>query len=116
MLISQKMIYREDLKRNPSVLYVFGDNERRLGLGGQAKEMRGEPNAVGIRTKAHPTMDPDAFWTDKLYDQHCQMIDEDMKCLFNHVAKGGLVVIPADDIGTGLARLEQGAPRTFAYL
>jgi redox-sensitive bicupin YhaK (pirin superfamily) len=29
-------------------LFVFGDNLRRTGFGGQAAEMRGEPNAVGI--------------------------------------------------------------------
>ena len=36
-IIFQKMIYREDLIRNRSVIYVFGDNDLRIGKGGQAK-------------------------------------------------------------------------------
>lgn len=115
-LISQKMIYRGDLRSNPNVLYVFGDNEQRKGLGGQAKEMRGEPNAVGIRTKRRPDMEDGAFWTDKTYLDNCRMIDEDMARLYQAVARGDTVIIPGDGIGTGFARLEHGAPRTYAYL
>ena len=59
MIIYQKFIYRSDLKANPSVLYLFGDNLQRVGLGGQAKEMRGEPNAVGIATKKAPDNKPE---------------------------------------------------------
>jgi hypothetical protein len=48
------MIYRRDLRANPESLYLFGDNTKRVGIGGQAREMRGEPNAVGIATKNAP--------------------------------------------------------------
>lgn len=43
-----KYIKRQDLKSNPNTQYLFGDNLKRSGFGGQAKEMRGEPNAIGI--------------------------------------------------------------------
>ena len=39
-LIRQAWITRRDLQANPSILYAFGDNEGRWGLGGQAKEIR----------------------------------------------------------------------------
>jgi hypothetical protein len=42
--------------------YVFGDNGRRIGFGGQAKEMRGEPNAIGVATEWVPTNRPNAFF------------------------------------------------------
>lgn len=112
--IYQHRIHRRDLQLNPEVLYVFGDNEIRKGYGGQAAECRDEPNAVGIRTKRFPfsTLD-DAYWSDNEYDRNCRMIDEDMQSIF---AYDGVVVYPADGVGTGLSELDTRAPRTLAYL
>ena len=62
-VIYQHRIYRSDLVENRECFYVFGDNLRREGLGGQAGEMRGEPNAIGVATKHAPGMDDDDFWT-----------------------------------------------------
>ena len=50
----QKWIERSDLQNNPEDVYIFGDNYARQGLCGQAKAMRGEPNALGIATKRTP--------------------------------------------------------------
>lgn len=113
-VIFQKHIDREDLRRNPTVLYVFGDNMARKGFAGQARAMRGERNAVGIATKFSPyipfTSDP----VDLVVQS--QQIDEDMKPLFSHVKRGGVVVWPSDGIGTGLADLLNRSPETFEYL
>ena len=49
-----KFITRQYVKAHPNVYFVFGDNEVRRGYGGQAKEMRGELNTVGVRTKRTP--------------------------------------------------------------
>lgn len=113
-VLFQKMVDREDLRRNPQVLYVFGDNVQRVGLGGQARAMRGERNAVGVVTKYSPS---DYFGEDpaEVMTQN-RMIDQDMKPLFDKVNRGGIVVWPADGIGTGLADLPRVAPSTFAYL
>lgn len=117
-VVHQKMIFRDDLRRNPDVLYVFGDNVRRVGMGGQAKEMRGERNAVGVATKYQPSMHPDAFFGDEPAEVEAQnrIIDNDMKPLFEKVKAGGVVVIPLDGLGTGLSELPQRAPLTFDYL
>lgn len=112
MLIYQHRIYRKDLQANPHVLYVFGDNEVREGLGGQALEMRGEPNAIGVATLHAPSF----FWTDKTYARNCKSIDADMAPLFTALAQGRTVVFPLDGIGTGLARLQENAPLTWEYL
>lgn len=65
IILRQTRIYRADLAMNPKVLYVFGDNLERKGFGGQAYEMRGEPNAFGIATKrlaSHYFPDSYFFW------------------------------------------------------
>ena len=113
-VIFQKHIDREDLRRNPSVLYVFGDNMAKKGYGGQARAMRGERNAVGVATKYSPY---DPFTSDPVdIVLQNQRIDDDMKPLFEHVKAGGIVIWPADGIGTGLADLANRAPETMDYL
>ena len=108
----QKWITRDDLRANPAALYVFGDNEERCGLGGQAKEMRGEPNAVGVATlKA-----PGRYWRADDTDRQCAVIDADMAPIFAALRQGRTVVLPIDGVGTGLADLERRAPLTFAHL
>jgi hypothetical protein len=116
MVSKQKMIYRTDLQANPATLYLFGDNEERRGLGGQAIEMRGEPNAVGVRTKRRPRLKDDDFWTDKTFENNCRLIEEDLAPVRQHLAAGGVVIIPEDGIGTGLAQLLERAPLTYAFL
>lgn len=112
----QKWIQRSDLKLNREVLYLFGDNDARTGYGGQAKECRGEPNAVGIRTKKRPSKDDSAFYNDVNYEQNIKKIDDDMNKAIAHLRKGKTVVIPSDGIGTNRAAMESRCPKTFEYL
>lgn len=120
-IIFQKIIKRDDLLRNhdpehstSNVLYVFGDNVKRVGLGGQAAAMRHEPNAVGVATKYSPS-EPFGEEPHQIAAQK-RIIDEDMKPLFRHVRLGGIVVWPADGIGTGLAGLDRYAPSTLEHI
>lgn len=111
-LILQSRVYRSDLKANPRCLYVFGDNEQRVGLGGQAAEMRGEPNAIGVAT----LVAPGCFWADIDSQRQCCVIDGDIGPIFTALHDGKCVIFPRDGIGTGLADLERRSPLTFAYL
>lgn len=111
-LLFQHRIYRADLRANPHVLYVFGDNEERWGRGGQAAEMRDEPNAVGVATLAAPGR----YWSELDAFRQCAVIDADMAPLFEALRAGRVVVFPLDGIGTGLAALEHHSPTTFAHL
>ena len=110
MIEYRKFITRQMIRNEPDKLFVFGDNLQRKGLGGQAKEMRGEPNAVGIPTKWAPSMDEDAFLTDNDLGiwTHCSC--NDSARLLVHHANGGIIVWPEDGIGTGLAQLPQRSP------
>ena len=107
---------REDLRNNPENLYVFGDNIRRVGLGGQAAACRGEPNAVGIPTKIGPSNGPTDFFFDAILPDLKPFFDHGFKQLEDHLTRGGIVVWPKDGIGTGLAQLPIRAPKIHEYL
>ena len=78
-VIFQKFIYRADLQNNPDVLYVFGDNLVRKGRGGQAKEMRGHPNAVGVATKNTPGHgERHHYFSDGNFEEQQKVIDKDL--------------------------------------
>ncbi len=112
----QSMIKRADLRENPDVIYLFGDNDQRSGYGGQAEEMRGEPNARGVRTKKAPSRRPDAFFSDAEFEENRLQIDNDLFGLWDHLAAGGDVVCPMNGLGTGLSDLAATAPRTNNFL
>ena len=112
----KKHITRKMLRDFPNTLFVFGDNMIARGLGGQAKEMRGEPNAVGIPTKIMPGMSYADFFRDEDYERAKPKIDAAFVRLFAHVAQGGDVVWPEDGIGTGLAELPKRAPRIWKLI
>lgn len=115
-LIFQKMIYREDLQENPGILYVFGDNDMRKGRGGQAAQMRDEPNAVGVRTKWTPGTGHGAYFFDTDYEQIVEMIDDDFESIIEALENDKIVVFPLDGIGTGLAYLSDNAPQVLEYI
>lgn len=116
LIIYQCRIDRLDLQNNPGVMYLFGDNDQRKGLGGQAKEMRGEQNAVGIRTKKAPHRGKDAYWTDLELSENTDKIISDMLPVVGHLNSGGVVVIPSDGLGTGLSMMQETCPLSFEYL
>lgn len=117
MILLQKMIYRMDLRANQGkAIYLFGDNLLRVGMGGQAKEMRGEPNAIGIPTKRRGSMDDDAFFSDATLEANIQAIIVPVLEALKMACAGYVVVVPMDGLGTGLAMLPERAPVTADFL
>jgi len=104
------------LQRFPDDIFVFGDNVERRGLGGQAAEMRGEPNAIGIVTKWYPSNNPDAFFSDRDYSHVFFIMMPDILRVYNEATAGRLIVWPQDGIGTGLAQLPKRAPKLFELI
>jgi len=113
---TEKLITRSMMQSEPETLFVFGDNMRGTGRGGQASIMRGEPNAVGIPTKWIPTMAEAAFFTDDDLDTVRPTILARFDRLRKHLREGGDVVWPADGIGTGRAELKWRAPRIWSLI
>ena len=110
------MISRGDLRQNRNILYVFGDNDTREGLAGQAKQMRGEPNAMGISTKKAPNMGDSAFKNDAEFEENARIITQDIDAIIAAWNSGSYTKVVVPPIGQGLAKLSEKAPKTWAYL
>lgn len=111
-----KVIRRSDLKAHPDFLFVFGDNLERTGFGGQAKEMRGEPNALGVPTKKRPRTDEGAYFTDAEYEENVRILEEAFLEIFWALEFDNTVIFPEAGLGTGRAELPTRAPKTYAYI
>lgn len=98
-------ITRDMLRAEPDAVFVFGDNAQRVGLGGQAKEMRGEPNALGVATLYAPGVFYSATDSEPL-----AIVTADLAHVAEMLADGKTVYVPRDGLGTGLARLPENAP------
>ena len=73
----QTWITRDDLKANRDLVYVYGDNVKRDGRRGLAREMRGEPNAHAISVSWGPF---DPFLMENLEDAKRE-IEKDLNAL-----------------------------------
>lgn len=106
-------------KENPTKLYVFGDNIRRVGNAGQA-QIRICKNSTGLATKLYPGMEPGDFMSDNLYNEHCMIIDKDIQKIlkvFENKDNGYTeIVFPIDGLGTGLSKLPEKAPKVYEFL
>lgn len=102
----------------PDALFVFGDNDRRVGSGPRAGQavIRHEPNAHGIRTKRAPSMEGWAFYSDRNLATLKAQLMVDIKPVMAALTRGATVVLPSDGLGTGRAELPQRAPRFFSLL
>lgn len=98
-------ITRDMLRAKPDARFVFGDNCQRVGLGGQAREMRNEPNAIGVAT----LYAPGAY-----YRRHdaiaLSTVAADLAVVGQSLREGRDVYVPKDGLGTGLAFLPQNSP------
>jgi hypothetical protein len=104
------------LRTNSDKLFLFGDNNQRVGTGGQAV-IRNEANAMGISTKLLPKNTADAFMTDSDLANNKATINNDIyKAKERALKEGKTIVLPKGGFGTGLAKLATKAPQTFAYL
>lgn len=113
-VVTYRVIHREELQKNRDRLYVYGDNVQHRGMGGQAREMRGEPNSFGFPTKWAPSMEPGAFFQDDcVNDVNC--VDNALRQLEEASTKYREVVIPAY-IGCGLAQMPSRCPKLYKHL
>lgn len=101
-----------------SAIFLFGDNMLREGRGGQAREMRGEINTIGVPTKWRPTRRATAYFSDADWDYIGVQLS--VKSAFvsaqMFLDAGFDIVIPTDGLGTGLADLPHRAPRIHAAI
>lgn len=118
-LLRPARITRAMVQANPRTLFAFGDNLERRGYGGQAREMRGEPNVVGVPTKRKPERGPDAYLSDAMWGRDGALfaaVAGAFNAMEAALAEGRDVAIPADGLGTGLAELPSRAPKMAAWI
>ena len=107
-----KWFTEELVKSNPDCVFIFGDTLLKVGKGGQAI-IRDHFNAYGIPTKKHPSMSQNSFFYDSEYDDNCQII---LSAIDNIPKNFSQIVFPIDGLGTGLAKLNVTAPKTYKFL
>lgn len=106
---------KSDVNSNKDKIFVFGDNNLRYGEGGQAV-IRSLNNTEGIRTKKEPNNNSSSFYNDKEYEDNILRIKEDVKRIKRLEDSGKTIVFSSGGYGTGLARLNEKAPKTLEYL
>lgn len=111
--------YNEDLVlNNKNYLFVFGDNTKKIGLGGQAI-IRNCGNTFGFITKLKPTNDEKAFLNDEMFDVYINYIDktiETLKYILSFNNNYTALVFPLTGLGNGLAKMPEKAPKCYEYL
>ncbi len=115
-VIRQKLITRDEVRAKRNTIFVFGDNMVRQGFGGQAGQMRGEPNAIGIPTKWTYYKGDRSYFTDADLPQVKKIIDSDFGKLKELKKRGHDIIIPENGLGTGLAQLPTRAPKILEYI
>ena len=73
-------------------------------------------NVVGLRVKAAPSQEKEAYWSDDTYEINLQKINEDIKFIEQHLSINGVVVLYEIDIFSEITSLERYAPKTLDYL
>ncbi len=100
-------------RANPTTIFVFGDNLKGYGKGGQAI-IRDEPNSFGIPTKREPSWAPTAFFRDR--PNESKAVNIAIRKLVDLKNQGNPIVFPTDGIGTGMAKMKQKSPKLFEHM
>ena len=120
-----EILTRDYVKAHPRTVFLFGDNSIHRGMGGMAKECRGEPNAVGIPTKWYPDYDKSSYFYDSesspatLVAVHPRSLIEAAARNAERLAESkemdGTIVVPAG-LGLGLAAMLEKCPDTYHWM
>jgi hypothetical protein len=106
-------------QQHPDKTFVFGDNTRRFGMGGQAI-IRNQPNSYGISTKRYPSMSEASFFAEG-NERDLQVVLGDIEGVWRLLEQGRTVVIPVTmdrkvSLGLERAELKQRAPSLYALI
>ena len=88
------------LRSNPNYIFVFGDNQLRIGHGGAAK-LRDEPNTYGFITKKEPNMLDQSFYRPN--EEYQKIFQEELSKLITLVINNPNKVFLITKLGAGLA-------------
>lgn len=113
MFLFKEMLDLTLCKNNPEAIIVFGDNLLGKGKAGQAI-IRDEPNSFGVPTKRLPSMNTDAFFSDR--EDEYEVIKQKLTYLWRQHDSGKTIILPVNKIGSGLANISSKSPRVSALI
>lgn len=113
MFIFEEKLDSELCQNNPEAIIVFGDNLLGKGKAGQAN-IRDEENAYGVPTKRLPSMNTDAFFSDK--EDEYEIVKRLLTYLWRQHESGKTIILPFNKIGSGLANVSSKSPRISALI
>lgn len=105
----------DDVKNNRHCLFVYGDNDAKIGRGGQAI-IRDEKNTIGIPTKKYPARQVYSYYTDTELETNKFKIDSAILNIIQNSKGYQYIVLPSERFGSGLSELPTRAPMTYKYL
>lgn len=117
------MYSRKLVEQYPMTTFVFGDNTKRVGMGGQAC-IRPCENTLGVATKVNPG-GAEADFFEEGNALHMRHVARDLLELEQHMAdsKTACLVLPClnlpglpSSLGCGLAQLPHRAPTLYAMI
>lgn len=115
IIIQEEFFSVEECSNKSDHLYIYGDNIIHKGAKGQAI-IRYLSNAMGIPTKKFPNNRPSSYLSDDEYENNCELISESIDRIVKLADSYVYLVLPANGLGTGLAKLNIVAPQTYKYL
>jgi len=112
MLIYQKRVFPEDLQMNPSVYYLFSDNDNRSGH----LQFRQNSNFIGIRVKKDEHAFDNSYWSDATYDANVLKIKHDFKIVNSLLLELAPVVYSNETFDINVSEYFKISPKTWAYI
>ena len=113
-ILLQSSINQHDLSVNQDAVYVYLDNEKKVGGSDYAILMRNYSNTVGLIVKEKPSNVEKSYWSDGVFPSKRGVLEEGLQKIHRHLRKGGIVVLTcnwSDD-----ENLEKYSYKTYDYL
>jgi hypothetical protein len=112
-IVIPRIVLRTFIQKHTEWLFLYGADFFNKGVLGQMWQCHGEPNAFPIYTCYKMcNSSSNKYWQDFMYDDTVLILE---KC-FNAIPKDERPIIPLRKIGEGHSRMNQFAPRLFAYM
>jgi hypothetical protein len=105
----------ENISKSDNKIFVFNDNLIGMGKHGDAA-IRDYANAFGLKIRKGPGTKPNAFFTDKEYNDNILIISKQLIELKELELTGKVIVLNFNGYGNGTNKLSYTAPKTYEFL
>jgi hypothetical protein len=104
------------VEKNSDKLFVFGDNQMKIGKKGQAI-IRDAKNSIGITTKKSPSRRNNAYFNDIEFEKNKDNIIQDiLNIKYKALSENKIIIFSSNGYGNGLAEMNTRAPKTYDFI